>query len=64
MKNKMKIMLLGLAAVAWVSSCEKPDEVPPRSQAFIREYVLPQPTLLSAEEREMINKEREEYEQL
>lgn len=63
MKNMIKILPLGLAMFGF-HSCEKPDDTPPRSQAFIREYVLPQPTLLSPEEREFVNQEREEYERL
>lgn len=59
MKSLVVITFLGL-----VSACDKPNEVPPHSQAFIRQYTIPPPDLLSAEERELVNKQREEYNKL
>lgn len=52
------VVLLGLGA------CKKVDEVPPRSNPIIREYILPPPSFLTAEERALIKQEREEYNKL
>ncbi|MBD1421206.1 hypothetical protein [Sphingobacterium chuzhouense] len=63
MRTLTKIFFITMV-FATIASCDKPDEVPPKSQAFIREYVMPEPSLLTNEEREIVNKEREEYNKL
>lgn len=63
MRDIIKIFSIGLC-ILFLGSCDKSDEVPPRSEAFINEYVLPAPEFLSVEEREIIRKQREEYNKL
>lgn len=63
MKTTIKIfsiLFIGLG----LTSCNKENEVPPRTDAVIREYTLPQPTFLTNEERDVVIKEREEYDKL
>lgn len=57
--------ILAVCAVfVTAAACEKPNEVPPHSQAFIRQYVIPPPTLISVAERDLVNQQREEYNKL
>lgn len=62
--NIKTILLAGFLLSTTFISCEKPDKVPPKSQAYIRAYTMPEPTLLTNQEREKVNKEREEYNKL
>lgn len=53
-----------MGGLLFVTACDKANEVPPRSETFIREYVLPEPVFLTPEEREEVRKQREEYNKL
>lgn len=64
MMKTLKILFAAVMLCAAFASCEKPNEIPPKSQAYIRAYVMPEPTLLTNAEREIVNKEREEYNKL
>lgn len=65
--NKMRKILtccFFLGAVSIHFSCEKYDEVPPKSDIIIRDYKMPAPGFLTSEERALINKNREDYNNL
>jgi len=62
--NKILKCVAVLGCVMILSACEKPNEVPPPSETFIREYRAPDPVFLSEEERELVNQQREEYNKL
>ncbi|TDQ79498.1 hypothetical protein [Sphingobacterium yanglingense] len=45
-----------------ITSCKKLDEVSPRVETgIIRDYNLPKPTVLTEDERSLVEKERLEY---
>ena len=47
-----------------VSACEKPNELPPHNEAYIIQYLPPEPVFLTSEERDLVNQQREEYNKL
>lgn len=47
-----------------LGACKKLDEVPPKNNSIVREYILPKPVFLNDIEREIVKEERTEYEKL
>ena len=65
--NQMKTLYKFLVLILFIgvlSACEKHNEMPPRMNNIIREYVLPEPAFLTNAEREEVNRQREEYSSL
>jgi len=55
------LLLSTLTATSLLSACSKADEIPPRRETFSGDYILPAPTFLSSEEREIVEEQRREY---
>ncbi|ERJ58022.1 hypothetical protein M472_04520 [Sphingobacterium paucimobilis HER1398] len=64
MMKSIKIIIAVIIGVVMLAACKKLDEVPPKNDSIIREYILPKPVLLSDMEREIVKEERAEYEKL
>lgn len=62
--KSIKIIIAVIIGVVMLAACKKLDEVPPKNDSIIREYILPKPVLLSDMEREIVKEERAEYEKL
>jgi len=57
-------LLVGLNILFFTVGCKKVNEVPPRNQGYINELIIPDPTILSPQERQLVNQQREEYNNL
>ena len=56
-----KILLLAMALVA-LSSCRKADELPPLTDGYATDFILPDPENLTQEDRDFLEDLEEEYE--
>jgi len=63
MKKRMIYVLLlsTLTDTSMFTACKEADEVPPRRESYADDYVLPAPTFLSSDEREIVEEQRREY---
>lgn len=61
MKTKIILGWLGLVLLTFCSSCDKPNDVPPRVINESQDYVLPKARPLTLEEREEVRLLKEEY---
>lgn len=52
------ILLLGAA----MTSCRQPNELPPLKEGYASDFIIPDPTDLTAEERAVVDAMEEEYE--
>ncbi len=52
------ILLLG----ASMTSCQQPNELPPLKEGYASDFIIPDPTDLTAEERAVVDALEEEYE--
>ena len=52
------ILLLGAA----LSSCNKPNELPPLKEGYASKFIIPDPIDLTTEDRQIISAMEEEYE--
>lgn len=63
MKHKIILTALVLVVLTF-SACKKENEVPPKQNNYIIEYVLPTPTFLTDAERDILDAKRDEWERL
>jgi hypothetical protein len=59
--KKIILFVLVLTTMSVLNSCSKSNELAPKTGDINSEYLLPKGTLLSAEDREAIDKRLTEY---
>lgn len=62
--KSIRIIIGIVTGVVMLGACKKLDEVPPKNNSIVREYILPKPVFLNDIEREIVKEERTEYEKL
>lgn len=62
MKKTIKSAAMLLLILAATSSCRQPDELPPLKEGYESDFIIPDPTDLTAEERAVVDALEEEYE--
>lgn len=62
--KSIRIIIGIVTGVVMLAACKKLDEVPPKNNSIVREYILPKPVFLNDIEREIVKEERTEYEKL
>ena len=45
-----------------MTSCQQPNELPPLKEGYASDFIIPDPTDLTAEERAVVDAMEEEYE--
>ena len=63
MVKKRYILIAFLALAAFAGACKKPNELPPLNKGYATYFILPEPTDLTVEDREYIEKVEKEYEE-
>ena len=63
MKNKF-ILAVSILTVVAASGCKKENEVPPRQEGSLTNYIIPAPTFLTEEERAILDAKRAEWDKL
>lgn len=58
-KNTIKIF--SLFTLLSIASCEKADELPPINEGYTTEYILPEATPLTDDDRVLIEEQENEY---
>lgn len=56
-----KTILISITVLA-ICSCRKADELPPLSEGYAKEFIMPDPENLTQEERDFLEDLEEEYE--
>ncbi len=59
---KKIIYIAAIIAIAGLSSCNNPSDLPPLDTNYDRSFVLPEPEVLTMDERTYIDQLRQEYE--
>ncbi|SHF97650.1 hypothetical protein [Pedobacter caeni] len=60
MKNKF-ILAVFAVVIMTTSACKKDNEIPPRQEGYIIEYLVPPPTFLTDSERALLDAKRDEW---
>ena len=62
MKKTVILSLVLLLFGAAMTSCRQPNELPPLKEGYASDFIIPDPTDLTAEERAVVDAMEEEYE--
>lgn len=63
MKNTLILATIAISILTF-AGCKKENEVPPKQEGYILNYVIPAPTFLTDQERAILDAKREEWDNL
>ena len=63
MKNRLILATIALSVLTF-TACKKENEVPPKQNNYIIEYIIPAPTFLTDAERDVLDAKRDEWDNL
>ena len=63
MKHKLLLATITIGILTF-AACKKENEVPPKQNNYIIEYIIPAPTFLTDAERNVLDAKRDEWNNL